>query len=83
MDDFRISILLFAGFQDHMFGFKFVPKDQNERVTNTTVTPSCTIRDPPMMTFSVACKFGFKGKLEGLKNLSLLSLSLSFCLALI
>ena len=44
-----------------MFGFKFVPKDQNKRVTNTILHHSCPTRDDLLFAY----EFGLNGKFKG------------------
>lgn len=38
-------------FRIHLFGFKFVPKDQNKRVTNTILHHSCPKRDELLFAY--------------------------------
>jgi hypothetical protein len=49
-----------------VFGFKFVPKDQNKRVTNTILHHSCPTRDNLLFAYDFALNSTFKGWIGGL-----------------
>ncbi|XP_076465235.1 myotubularin-related protein 10-B-like isoform X2 [Babylonia areolata] len=47
-------------FRIHVFGFKFVPKDQNKRVTNTILHHCCPTRDDLLFAYEFALNGKFK-----------------------